>query len=950
MSLTKKRMFVQIITAIGLATGWLYAADSLETAIPKPDTPLPVDKQVKIGQLENGLKYYIRHNAEPQNRAELRLAINAGSVLEEDDQQGLAHFVEHMAFNGTRHFPKQALVNYLESIGMQFGADLNAYTSFDETVYMLQIPTDSAAVVDTALQIIADWANGLLFDPQEVEKERGVIVEEWRLGRGANARLMNRHFPVLFHQSRYAERLPIGKKEIIETAPPERLRQFYLDWYRPDLMAVVAVGDFDVSEMEQKIKAVFTSVAKPDNPKPRPVYPVPDHSETLLSIATDPEATYNSIAIYYKKPIEDEQSHGAYRKNLIRTLHHRILNERLNELLYSANPPFLYAGVSEGQLVRSKAAVTLSAVVKDGGILKGMEALLLEARRIREYGVTATELERQKQDMLRSIEEIYNERDKTASQAFAAEYLRNFLENEPIPGIEYEYMLWQTYLPGITLNEVNRVASDLLTDENRVVLISAPEKDGLTLPSEDEVHQVFKKVELAEITPYSENISDESLLSENPVTGEIVAEVYDDSLGLYQWRLNNGATVIAKPTDFKNDQVLFRAFSPGGLSLYPDSVYISAKVVADIANYSGLGKFDNITLNKKLSGIDAQVMAYINSLSEGLSGSASPRDLETLFQLVYLYFTEPRADSTAYLFLQHQIMGFLENRDASPEAAYSDTIRAVMSSHHFRTRPWQKEMLAQIDLQTAHRIFKERFNNAGDFTFIFVGNIEIDSLKALVKKYIGGLPGKPVKEQWRDEHIRPPVGAIEKIVHKGLEDKAVVTMFLTGPMEWERRERLKLSMLASILQIRLREVLREDEGGVYSVSVSASPEHYPESRYQFVIRYGCAPENVSTLRELTMAEIRKMVDGEISEADFHKVLESLRRSDEVEMRQNGAWLSKLYFYLWHAENLRQILHTPAILDTFTVESIKQAAKKYLTTPNIATFILLPEKFNPNAPK
>jgi zinc protease len=950
MDIKRKSVFFQVILTVCLAAGWMKAADSLTTAIPNLDSPLPVDQQVVIGQLKNGLKYYIRQNNEPQKRVEMRLAINAGSVLEEDNQQGLAHFVEHMAFNGTRHFPKHKLINYLESIGMQFGADLNAYTGFDDTVYMLQVPTDSAVVIDTALQILADWANGLLFDSLEVEKERGVIVEEWRLGRGANARLFNRHFPVLFHRSRYAERLPIGKKEIIETAPVGRLRQFYTDWYRPDLMAVIVVGDIDVVEIEQKIKIVFEQLEGPISPRPRPIYPVPDHSETLFSIASDPEATYNSIAIYYKKPINDEQTHRAYRKNLIRTLHHRIMNERLNELLYRPDPPFLYAGVSEGQLVRSKKAITLNAVVKDGGVLKGMEALLLEARRIREFGITASELERQKQDMLRSIEEIYNERNKTASRLFAAEYLRNFLESEPIPGIEYEYRLWQSYLPGIALEEVNQVAADLLTDENRVVLISAPEKDSLDLPDADEIRQVFENVATADIKPYSENVSDESLLSGQPVAGEIVEEVYDDSLRLYQWKLRNGATVFVKPTDFKNDQVLFRAFSPGGLSLYPDSVYISAKVAADIANYSGLGKFDNITLNKKLSGIDAQVLAYINDLNEGLSGSASPRDLETLFQLVYLYFTEPRADSTAYRFLRHQIMGYLENRNASPEAAYSDTIRAVMSNYHFRTRPWQKEMLAQIDLDTAHRIFKERFGNVGDFTFIFVGNIEIDSLATMVKKYIGGLPGKLEKEQWRDEQIQPPVGVIEKIVRKGLEEKAVVTVFLTGPMEWQRRERLKLSILASILQIRLRKILREDEGGVYSVSVSALPEHYPQSRYQFVIRFGCAPEKVDTLRNLAMAEIQKMVAGNISEIDFHKVLESLRRSNEIEMRQNGAWLSKLYFYLWNAENLRQILHTPAILNTFTLESIKQAAKQYLTTPNIATFILLPEKVKPNAPK
>lgn len=902
---------------------------------------LPLDSNITTGTLPNGLRYYIRKNSEPQNRAELRLGINAGSILEDDDQRGLAHFVEHLAFNGTENFPKQTLVDYLESIGMRFGPDLNAYTSFDETVYMLQIPTDSAAIVETAFRILSDWAHNIRFSPEEVEKERGVIVEEWRLGRGANARMLDKQFPILFHESKYAERLPIGKKEIIETADVETIRRFYRDWYRADMMAVVAVGDFDVAQIEALIREHFAPIPASENPRKRQEFPVPDHAETLFSTATDPEATYTSISVYYKKPVEPENSLKSYRQNLVKSLHNSILNNRLNELLQQPEPPFLYAGVGEGRFVRTKSFFSMTAVVKDNELPTGLAALLTEARRIREFGVTPGELDRQKSEMLRGIEQAYRERDKSGSANYAAEYLRNFFEDEPIPGIAYEYELWQQYIPEISLAEVNAVAGELLDTKNRVVLINAPEKDGLNLPDESELQSVFEAVQNSDIEPYADNVSDEPLISTLPAPGDVVQKIHNDSLDVHEWQLSNGMRIFAKTTDFKNDQVLFRAFSPGGLSLYPDSVYIAGETAASVVAMGGIGNFDRIELEKKLAGKNVSVSPGINNMSEGISGGASPEDLETMFQLIHLYFTAPRMDSTAYLAYQAQIRGFLANRAADPETAFSDTVQVTMSDYHFRTRPWSDKLLQEMDLQKSYQIFRERFANAGDFTFIFVGNIDLLQLESLAETYLASLPATGDRENWRDEQIETPTGNIEKTLHRGLEEKAQVEIYFNGSFNWDRGNRLAIQAMASVLQIKLRETLREDQGGTYGVGVSASTSHYPESTYEIRIAFGCAPDRVNELTQLVFEQIDSLKTVDVDPQYLQKVQESLRRENEINLRRNGYWLSTLQFYLWNAENPNNILQTPSFIGQLSVEGIRAAAQQYFSTPNVARFQLLP---------
>ncbi len=905
--------------------------------------PLPVDSSITIRTLDNGIRYYIRENSEPRDRAELRLVVNAGSILEDDDQQGLAHFVEHMAFNGTEHFEKQELVNYLEQIGMRFGPDVNAYTSFDETVYMLQIPTDSMQIVETAFQILEDWAHRIGFLETEIDKERGVVMEEWRQGRGAQARMRDRQFPVLFKGSRYAERLPIGKPEVIDTAHYETIRRFYQDWYRPDLMAVIAVGDFDKKWIESLIVKHFGNMPSPQNYRERVYYPVPGHEETFYAIATDPEATFSSVAVYYKKPVQPENTHKVYRDMLIQALYDGILNNRLKELLQQPDPPFLFANSGRGRFIRTREFYVINAAVKENGIRAGLQALLTEAARIDRYGVTPSELARQKAEMMRGMEQAFRERDKTPSSAYAAEYIRNYLQDEPVPGIAYEYQLYQTYIPSITIEEINQLADALITEQDRVVLVSAPEKAGLTVPDEAELAQVFREVSEMDIAPYEDRVTDAPLVNNLPAPGQVETKTGPDTLGVEHWQLSNGIRMMIKPTDFKNDQILFYAYSSGGLSLYPDSVYIAGATADAIVSQSGLGEFGPIELEKKLAGKTVSVTPEINSLSEGLNGNASPEDLETLFQLIYLYFTSPRKDSTAFLSYQSRIRGFLENRSASPEAAFRDTLQVTLAQNHFRARPWTMDMLKEMDLERSLQIYRERFADASDFTFIFVGNIDPAALQPLAEQYLASLPALYRREHWRDEGIYPPRGIIEKTVYKGLEEKSRVQIVFTGPFVWNRQNRYDLNAMAEVLRIRLRELLREDQGGTYGVGVSASPQHFPREEYQISIGFGCAPERVGELTRLVFAEIDSLKFRGVGESYLQKVRETQRREYEVNLRRNGYWLSTLKFYDTHQEPLTGILETPRFIEQLSVESVQKAAQKYLDTRNFVKVVLMPEK-------
>lgn len=912
---------------------------------PLLEQQLPVDPQVNIGELDNGLRYYIRRNQEPQKRAELRLVVDVGSVLEDEDQRGLAHFAEHMAFNGTARFAKQALVDYLESVGMRFGPDLNAYTSFDETVYILQVPTDSLEIVDKALQILEDWAHGISFEPEEIDKERGVVVEEWRSGRGAGARLRDQQLPVILHDSRYAERLPIGVKAVIDTFAHSSLTDFYQRWYRPDLMAIIAVGDFDPDWIEERIRVYFSHLAAPASAEARPLYPVPDHEETLFAIASDREATHSSVTVYYKQDIEPEGRVGDYRRYLVQALYHRMINQRLHELTVQADPPYLQGLSNQGRMVRSKNAYMLRAVVVDNGILRGLDAILTEARRALLHGFTPAELEREKKEMLRGMEQAYRERDKRRSRSHADEYKRNFLTDEPIPGLEYEYGFYRSFVPEIALEEVNAQAASWLRSDNRVIAVSTPEKEGVEPPTGDALLAVFAEVAEREMEPYVDEVRDAPLMESLPEeAAAIVARDSVPELGLTRWQLANGIKVLLKPTDFKNDEVLFTASSPGGHSLVADAEFIAARTADGVVSGGGVGRFDKIELEKMLAGKVVGVDPWIGGLQEGLKGSASSEDLETLFQLIHLYATAPRADTTAFAAYQAWMRGVLENRSASPEAAFGDTVQVVLAQHHFRARPWSEALIEEMDLATSMRIYEERFADAGDFTFIFVGNFTLASIEPLVRRYLGGLPASGRQESWRDVGIEPPRGVVERYVYRGLEEKSQTQLVFTGGFDWSYQSFFTIHALADILRTRLREVLREDLGGTYGVGVSVSASHYPKGEYSLAISFGCEPDRAEELAEVVFAEIDTLQREGPGETYIQKAKEMRRRRHETRLRENGYWLGLLDMAEFHRLDPRLALNYMDYVEALDAASVQQAAQRYFKRGNYVRVVLLPADY------
>ncbi|MYI62789.1 MAG: insulinase family protein [Gemmatimonadetes bacterium] len=915
-----------------------------ETTEKLEDPKLPIDSLVTVGQLDNGLRYVIRQNQKPENRVELRLVVDAGSVLEDENQQGLAHFVEHMAFNGTKNFAKQELIDYLELIGMRFGPDLNAYTGFDETVYMLTVPTDSAEVVETAFQILEDWAHQISFEAEEIDKERGVVIEEWRLRRGAQQRMFDEQIPILLKDSRYAVRLPIGQKAVLDTFQHEDLRRFYRTWYRPDLMGFVAVGDIEPVEVEALVEKYFARIPAAESPPERTVFPVPDHEETLFAITTDPEATYNSVSIYYKRDVRPQGTVSTYRRSLIEALYHRMLNQRLHELTKLPEPPFLGAYSGQGRWLRSKEFFILGAAVQNNGFDAGLEALLIEAARVREHGFTASELAREKKEILRSIEQSYRERDKQQSSGFASEYVRHLLTDEAIPGIAKEYELYQELVPGIALEEINALASEWTSEKNRVITVEAPEQEGIAVPTEQDLLAIFAKAAQQEIAPYADEVSDEPLVAQVPSPAEIIERSEIPEIGVTWWTLSNGIRVCLKPTDFKNDEILFRSYSPGGHSLIPDADYVAASTATSVVSEGGVGPFNKIELEKKLAGKVVRVSPWISSLREGVSGSASPEDIQTMFELIYAFFTAPRQDSTAFQAYQTLMRGSIQNRSARPETAFSDTIAVTMAQYHHRARPWSLELLDEMDLATSMAVYQDRFADASDFSFFFVGNFTLEDIEPLVRTYLGGLPTTGREETWRDVGIEAPEGVIDKAVYRGIEPKSRSQMIFTGPFEYDGwKNNLALRSMTSVLEIKLREVLREDLGGTYGVWVGSSGSHYPDEEYRISISFGSDPDRVEELTQVIFEQIDSLKTVGTTDLYVDKVKEMRNRQREPDLKENSFWVGALETLDFNGVDPRLLIQYPALVDSLTVDMVQQSAQKYFNMDRYVRVVLYPEE-------
>lgn len=885
-------------------------------------------------------------NAEPKNRAQLRLMVKAGSILETDAQQGLAHFMEHMNFNGTKNFPKNELVNFLQKSGVRFGADLNAYTSFDETVYMLPVPTDSIEVFKKGLQILEDWAHNATLDPSEIDKERGVVLEESRTGKGANARMRDKFFPVILNNSLYAKRLPIGKDSILKNFKYEVLNQFHKDFYRPDLEGVAVVGDIDVDMVEKMIIEKFGTIQNPANEKERTKFTIPLSGGTDVAIVTDPEQPYTIIQVMSKQPKRKDVTYQDRRDGMVRSLFNQMLSARIQELTQKAEPPFLFGNASYGGFlggVGNLDAFTSIAVAKSGNVEKALVAVLEENEKAKKFGFTASELGRAKTDYMVSQEKSFKEKDKTNSEQIVGGLVGAFIEDENLTSPDFSFDFTKKYLEGVKLEEVNALSNSLITTENRAVILLAPEKDKATLPTETQLREWLNSAG-KNVTAYVDNTINKPLIAKLPTGSKVILTKKIPEIGVTELTFANGVRAILKPTDFKNDEILIGAYSNGGTNLYSDKEADNASLSSTIASMGGLGEFSAVNLQKMMSGKVAQISPYVTETSENINGSTNPKDLELALQLIYSDFTQPRFDADVIKGFVANVSNFLESQQKTltPEKVYNDTLSMILSNYAPRNFPMTAERFNKIDAKRAFEIYKERYADASDFTFLFVGNFKNEEIKPLLEKYLGGLPSIKRKETFKDLGIRAPKGKIEKTLYKGTESKARVTMVWSGDYLPTPDNETQVEALSEVLEIKLIEKLREEESGVYGVGVSGSVSKIPAKRYSFKIAFQCAPENVEKLVNRTMAEIKKVKESGAEQTDIDKFKAETKRQTETQLRENGFWLGYLQGQYQDNEDLKEVLKENEMLKKVTVETTKMAAKKYFAE-NMIKVILLPEK-------
>lgn len=919
-----------------------------EKLVESPDImsqPVPMDPRVRMGKLDNGLTYYIQANTKPENRAELRLAVAAGSINEDDDQLGLAHFVEHMAFNGTANFEKSELVDYLQSVGSKFGPDLNAYTSFDETVYMLQVRTDSQELFDKGMLILEDWSHAITFENEEIDKERGVVISELRSGLSASERMRNKYLPVIFHESKYADRLPIGTRDILSNAPYDALKRYYRDWYRPNLMAVVVVGDVDVDATEASIKERFSKLKNPENARERESYGFPKHEQTLVSIAKDVEASFTDARVMYKHDHKYVKNIGDYRRSLIQSLYNRMLNSRLDELRQSAEPPFLYGYSGYGRQVSTLDSYTSYCSTGEGGILSGLESVLRENRRVRLHGFNASEMERTKIEMISELETSAKEEDKFESRRICMQYVYNFLNKNPVPSPTQRLQLGKALLPTITVEQINEIANTWITDgDNRVIVITGPDKEGVPLPTEDEVLALVSKVEMEEVAPYEDAVTNVPLVSDELSGGSIISEKYNEKVDITEWTLSNGVHVILKPTEFQNDEILFTALSPGGHSIYPDEKYQSASVASMLVGQSGISEFNKIELEKMMAGKQVSVFPYISEREEGLQGSSTIKDRETMFQLIYLYFTASRKDEETYKSIMTRQRQILQNLRVNPNYYFNDRVTEVKYQGHKRRGIPTVEDLDEVSLDVAVDVFRDRFADASDFTFVFVGNFTPEDIKSDITKYLGALPSINREETWKDVEANVTPGTHVKRFNFGQAPKSQVQISWTDVFDFDDRDaKLQFFFLREIMRNVFRESMREDMGGVYGVSVSGNISKYPKEKYTFTISFNAEPDQVDSLIITARNDISKMIKEGPSEEDMTKVREVFIQERQKSLEKNNYWLNAMKNYIMHDYKLEG-----EMLDNYekrvravTTDQVLKIAGQVFGTENNIEIVMMP---------
>ncbi|MDQ2719649.1 MAG: insulinase family protein [Bacteroidota bacterium] len=902
---------------------------------------LPLDPAVRTGKLPNGFTYYIRHNEEPKSRVVLYLVNKAGSVLEDEDQRGLAHFMEHMSFNGTTHFPHNELVNYLQKAGVRFGADINAYTSFDETVYQLPLPTDKPGLVNTGIEIMRDWAHNATLDPVEIDKERGVVLEEKRLGKGASERMRQQYWPVLLNNSRYAVRIPIGLDTVLNNFKRPAIARFYHDWYRPDLQALIVVGDVNVNEIEQKIKKEFGDLKNPVNERKRTKYKVPLDGKNQFIAVTDKEMTVTVAEVLIQHPEIFLKTQNDYKKSIIQSLYNRMMAERFDELSIVAKPPFIQGNANIAGVTGDLSAFIALVVAKPGELESGFKAVWREVQRVNKFGFSQSELDRAKANLLVYSETQWKEKNKTNSQSFVSEYQEYFLNGTMAPGIEKEYEMTKTDLPQINLADVNALSTTYITPDNRTTLVLAPDKDKASLPNEAILNTWMKDVEAETLVPHKDDVSNKPFLTQEPIPGKIIAERKNEITGIYTYSLSNGVQVILKPTDFKNDEIIFKAVKPGGTTLASNTNYESAAFSANLINASGAGNYNETELGKYISGKQINVRPFVAARSEGFQGSSSSGDLQTALALTYAYITEPRKDGDAFDGIVTKSKAVLTNRSSDPKSVFSDSVNAIMYNYNNRYTGPSIEKINQLNLDSALAFYKQRFRNVNGMTFTFVGSIDTNAIKPLLEKYIASLPADNGVEEPKNLGIHIREGIVTKNVYKGSEPQSTVMLIFSGTMNYSQQNGIKLDALKETLEIRLLERLREEESGVYSPGVYTSTNKYPEGRYSFIIEFGCAPQNVDKLVASTLDEINKLKQSGPPELNLEKWRAEGQNSREAALKTNRFWLQYISNQIENNQPIDELESYEAEKSAINVSNLQEAAKTYLSGDNFIRFVLKP---------
>ena len=915
--------------------------------------PLPVDKNVRIGQLDNGLTYYIRHNKLPENRAEFYIAQKVGSILEEPQQRGLAHFLEHMAFNGTKNFPGDdkglGVIPWCETVGIKFGTNLNAYTSIDETVYNISnAPIDRTGVLDSCLLILHDWSNYILLKDDEIDKERGVIREEWRSRNSGMLRVYTDLLPTIYQGDKYADCMPIGSIDVINNFPYKDIRDYYHKWYRPDLQGIVIVGDIDVDTVEAKLKAVFADVQKPVNPAERTYYPVTDNKEPIVAIGTDKEVDDPSIEIYFKQdatPDSEKNNVGYLASQYMTSMISSMLNARLSELVQSANPPFTRASsyYSDFFVAKTKEAFALSASSKADGIETALKTLLQETERARRFGFTESEYARARANYLQSLESAYNEREKTKHGSYVREYVQNFLNGEPIPGIEAEYAMMNQLAPNIPLQAMNMVMQQLVPDSNQVVIIAGPAKESLKYPTKEEVINLLKGMKDLDLQAYVDKVSDEPLMKEAPKGGKIISEKEGDIYGSTKLVLSNGVTVYVKKTDFKADEIRMKGTSLGGKSIFPDKDALNFAVMDNVIAVGGLGNFSQVDLTKVLAGKKVSVNAGLGATTENVFGTCSPKDFETMMQLTYLTFTAPRKDAEAFESFKNRMKAQLESAQANPLSSINDSLQKAMYNNHPRVVMMKPEMVDQIDYDRILEMYNDRFKDASDFTFYFVGNIDLETAKPLIAEYLGALPAINRKETFKDTKMSIRKGVYKNEYAKEQQTPTATIVFLySGKAPYTLKNDILLSFATQVLDMVYTEEVREKAGGTYGVNCFGDLQKYPKEQLLLQIVFQTDPAKKDKLAGIVVDELKKLAAEGPSDVHLQKVKEYMLKKYADNQKENGYWMNNLNDYFYYGMDMTE--GYTDIVNSITAKDIQKFVSDLLKQGNeIEVTMTVPNK-------